>query len=102
MAGEGSMMHAIHTMRNNKALLKDKRRNSWKNYTGNKIILTEDHIKASPELLAEIREKFKAERRQKVKANIFYFIITIIALTILFYAIYWLYFIDNSIYIYEQ
>ena len=93
MAGEGSMMHAIHTMRNNKALLKDKRRNSWKNYIGNNIIPTEDHIKASPELLAEIRAKLRKERKQKIKANIFYFILTIAVLIILFYAVYWLYFI---------
>ncbi len=102
MAGEGSMMHAIKTMQNNKALLKDKRRSSWKNYIGVKSIPTVDHIKASPELLAQIREKFKAERKQKAKENILYLIITIIALLILFYAIYWLYFIDNRIYVYEQ
>lgn len=102
MAGEGSMMHAIKTMQNNKALLKDKRRNSWKNYVGVKNVPTEDHIKASPELLAQIREKFEAERKQKVKENIFYFIITIIVLIILFYAIYWLYFFDNSKHVYEQ
>ena len=102
MGGGGSMMGAIISLKNNKALLKNKRRANWKNYVGNKIVPTKDHIKASPELLAQIREKFKAERKQKVKENIFYFIITIIILIILFYAIYWLYFFDNSINVYEQ
>lgn len=88
MAGEGSMLHAIHTMRNNKALLKDKRRNNWKNYTGNKIILTEDPIKASPELLASIREKFRKERKQNFRENIYYIFLTVIILTLLFYTIY--------------
>lgn len=102
MAGEGSMMHAIHTMRNNKALLKDKRRNSWKNYTGNKIALTEDHIKASPELLAEIRENCKKDKNQRIKNNILYFFLTVLFLSTIFYLIYTFFFNSISIDVYEQ
>ncbi|WP_338378322.1 hypothetical protein [uncultured Flavobacterium sp.] len=102
MAGEGSMMHAIHTMRNNKALLKDKRRNSWKNYTGNKIVLTEDHIKTSPELLAEIRENCKKDKNQRIKNNILYFFLTVLFLSTIFYLIYTFFFNSISIDVYEQ
>lgn len=102
MAGEGSMMHAIHTMRNNKALLKDKRRNSWKNYIGNEIIPTEDHIKASPQLLAEIRDNCQKDRKQRVKENILYLVLTLATIAIIFYLIYQYVFNNIHIDVYEQ
>ena len=85
MAGEGSMMHAIKTMQNNKALLKDKRRSSWKNYLGVKNVPTVDHIKASPELLVQIRENCKKDRKKKVKENILYLVLTICTTVVIFY-----------------
>ena len=102
MGGGGSMMGAIISLRNNKSLLKDKRRNSWKNYIGNNIVPTEDHIKASPELLAEIREKCEKERKQKVRENIVYLFLTIISLALLFYVLYRFIWADVQIDVYEQ
>ncbi len=101
MAGEGSMMHAIKTMQNNKALLKDKRRSSWKNYLGIKNIPTVDHIKASPELLVEIREKIRKERKQKNIENILYLILTILTFIIIYYLLNYIW-SDDTIYYYEQ
>ena len=102
MGGGGSMMGAIISLRNNKSLLKDKRRNSWKNYTGNKSVLTEDHIKASPELLAEIRENCKKNKTQRIKNNILYFFLTVLFLSTIFYLIYTFVFNSISIDVYEQ
>ena len=101
MAGEGSMMHAIHTMRNNKALLKDKRRNSWKNYLGNKDIPTEYAVEATPELLAEIKEKFRLEKKRKVKENIIYLFLTILSLCLISYLIYKIEFVGIQMDLYK-
>ena len=102
MGGGGSMMGAIISLRNNKSLLKDKRRNSWKNYIGNNIVPTEDHIKATPELLAQIREKFRKERKQKVRENIVFLLLTIISLAILFYVLYIFIWGDYQIDVFKQ
>ena len=102
MGGGGSMMGAIISLRNNKSLLKDKRRNSWKNYIGNNIVPTEDHIKATPELLAQIREKFIKERKQKVRENIVFLLLTIISLAILFYVLYIFIWGDYQIDVFKQ
>lgn len=102
MGGGGSMMGAIISLRNNKSLLKDKRRNSWKNYIGNNIVPTEDHIKATPELLAQIREKFRKERKQKVRENIVFLLFTIISLAILFYVLYIFIWGDYQIDVFKQ
>ncbi len=96
------MMGAIISLRNNKSLLKDKRRNSWKNYIGNNIVPTEDHIKATPELLAQIREKFRKERKQKVRENIVFLLLTIISLAILFYVLYIFIWGDYQIDVFKQ
>ena len=62
MAGEGSMLQAIKSLNNNRALRKNKR-NGWKKLIGSKKEKWEDPIQASPELLEEIRNRLQAENK---------------------------------------
>ncbi|KIX22113.1 hypothetical protein SY27_05465 [Flavobacterium sp. 316] len=67
-------------MKNNKAQRRTERKpTDWKDYIGMKNIPTEDHIKATPELLAQIRTKYKRERKRK---NIFQIILAFLSLII--------------------
>lgn len=86
MAGEGSMMHAIHTMRNNKALLKEKKGN-WKDYVGAQHIPTKDSIKATPELLEEIKTRLQAENKKRKKHQIMLALLSIIVTILVIYLI---------------
>jgi hypothetical protein len=63
MAGEGSMMHAIKSLKNNRALRKNNR-NGWKKLIGSKEEKWEDPIQASPEVLEEIRNRLQAENKE--------------------------------------
>ena len=86
MAGEGSMMHAIKSLKNNRALRKNDR-NSWKKRIGNKKEKWEDPIQASPELLEEIRNRLQAEnkaiRRKKIiNTSIFISILLVLVITL--------------------
>jgi hypothetical protein len=90
MAGEGSIMGAIQSLKNNRALRKNDR-NKWKDLIGNnKENSIEDHIKASPELLLEI--KTRLQKRNRINK-----IIQIISL-ILFFTIfaYIIYYLENN------
>lgn len=85
MAGEGSMMGAIISLRNNKALRNNGKRANWKDYVGTKDVPTEDHIKASPKLLAEIRNRLQAENKRKKKQQIFFvFLSFVFALSVVY------------------
>ena len=85
MAGEGSMMGAIISLRNNKALRSNGKRANWKDYVGTKDVPTEDHIKASPKLLAEIRNRLQAENKRKKKQQIFFvFLSFVFALSVVY------------------
>ena len=47
-------------MKNNKAQRRTERKpTDWRDYVGAKDVPTEDHIKATPELLAQIRKKYR-------------------------------------------
>lgn len=81
MAGEGSMLHAIITMKNNRRERKSKleRLKNTSNYREAFI----DHKKASPELLSKIRTRLQLEnktRNQKaiIKTSIFLFLMCIL------------------------
>jgi len=69
MAGEGSMMHAIKSLKNNRALRKNDR-NGWKKLIGSKKENWEDPIQASPELLEEIRNRLQAENKATQRKKI--------------------------------
>jgi hypothetical protein len=81
VAGEGSMLHAIITMKNNRRERKSKleRLKNTSNYREAFI----DHKKASPELLSKIRTRLQLEnktRNQKaiIKTSIFLFLMCIL------------------------
>lgn len=86
MAGEGSMMHAIKSLNNNRALRKNDR-NGWKKRIGSKEEKWEDPIQASPELLEEIRNRLqvenKANQRKKIILTTIILGFTLIVFTIL-------------------
>ena len=67
-------------MKNNKAQRRSERKpTDWRDYVGAKDVPTEDHIKATPELLAQIRKKYRRQR-------LFNFIVPIL-LTFIFFGI---------------
>jgi len=65
MPGEGSMLHALISSRNNKRnrIDKLKRLENTSNETSDFV----DHLQATPELLESIREKMLAERKLERK-----------------------------------
>ena len=68
MAGEGSMMHAINTMKNNRRDRKSKleRLKNTSNHREEFI----DHKKASPELLRKIRTRLQFENKTRMRKAI--------------------------------
>ncbi|NJM79173.1 MAG: hypothetical protein HC854_05125 [Flavobacterium sp.] len=59
-------------MENNKAQRRSSRnQREWKDYIGTKEVETEDYIKASPELLEEIRIKIQREDKKRKKNEYF-------------------------------
>lgn len=75
-------------MENNKAQRRSTRnQRDWKDYIGTKEVQTEDFIKASSELLEEIRIKFQREDRKRKKMSILTAVISLIITIIMIYAI---------------
>lgn len=85
MGGGGSMMGAIISLKNNKALRNIGKRSNWKNYVGTKNIPTEDFIKASPELLAEIRNRLQTEKKKRKKQQILFVFLSILFTILVIY-----------------
>lgn len=83
MAGEGSMLHAIITMRNNRRERKSKLE-KLKN-TSNNREKNLDPIKASPELLRNIRTNLQAESRTKTRKAIVKTSVLLLLITVLIY-----------------
>jgi nitrate/nitrite-specific signal transduction histidine kinase len=83
MPGEGSMLHALISSRNNKRnrIDKQKRLENTSNETSEFV----DHIQATPELLESIREKMQAERKAEQKKLIRSVTLLIIVLFIVLY-----------------
>ena len=75
------------TLKNNKDLLGKKKKLTRKDYIGTKEVQTEDHIKASPKLLNEIRIKIQREDRKRKKMSILIAVISLIITIIMIYAI---------------
>lgn len=70
MGGEGSMMHAIQSLRNNKAQRSKRNLRNWKDYINTEDVPTEDHIKSTPEQLAEIRQKLQEENKAILRKKV--------------------------------
>lgn len=83
MAGEGLMLHAIITMRNNRRERKSKLE-KLKN-TSNNRKKNIDPIKASPELLRNIRTNLQAESRTKTRKAIVKTSVLLLLITVLIY-----------------
>ena len=92
MAGEGSMMHAIHTMRNNKALLKEKRRSNRKDFIGSNKVATKKLGKISPRKLQELKLLLKRRNRINNTIQIISIILFLVAFIIA------VYYLDKSSY----
>lgn len=75
------------TLKNNKNLLGKKNKLTRKDYIGTKTMSNEDHIKASPELLNEIRIKIQNENKKRKKTQIIIAILSFVITIILLYTI---------------
>ena len=69
MPGEGSMMHAIISLKNNKRNKKS-RLEKFVNTTSNGHDEIVDHIKATPEQIAAIRQRLQAENKAILRKKI--------------------------------
>gem|GEM_PF-744268 len=85
MAGEGSMLHAIITMKNNRRerISKLERLKSTSNHREHFV----DHKKASPELLRSIRAKLQEENKKRLKKSIFLTSILMLIICLLLYIV---------------
>lgn len=83
MPGEGSMLHALISSRNNKRnrIDKLKRLENTSNETSEFV----DHVQASPELLESIRKKMLAGRKVEQKKLIIKIALFLIILSIVIY-----------------
>jgi hypothetical protein len=73
------------TLKNNKDLLGEKNKLTRKDYIGYKRENREDHIKASPELLAEIRKRKQTENKKAKKQQMIFVLLVLIVMCITFY-----------------
>jgi hypothetical protein len=80
MAGEGSMMQAIKSLAYNKSLRGNHNRSSWKDYKIKNDKPIEDHIKATPELLEEIRSRIQIENKKRKKQELLFLLLSFIIL----------------------
>ena len=88
MGGEGSMLHMINSLRNNKKLLRRKNRFKDKTHLVKSFKWQNNAFrskKASPELLRKIRKEAKIRRR---KNRVLYLIISLIVIIPTIYTVY--------------
>lgn len=69
MGGEGSMMHANSSLKNNRRNKKSRLEN-FVNTTSNSYYKYVDHIKATPEELLRIRQKLQEENKAILRKKI--------------------------------
>lgn len=72
-------------LKNNKDLLGKKNKFTRKDYIGYKRENWEDHIKASPELLAEIRKRKQTENKKTKKQQMIFVLLIVIIIYLAFY-----------------
>lgn len=85
MGGEGSMMHMINTLKNNKSMLskRKERRGLQGKYSGEKL---EFEHSATKEDLEQIRLRLKKEHKQKqLKIIIVFGVVMVIVLSLFIY-----------------
>lgn len=86
MGGEGSMIHAIKSLKNNRNLLK---RNGKSGLSGSYSNLQlKDFPKATPEEIKEIRKKtLRAKKREIIKLRITLFVFILLIFSVFVYLI---------------
>lgn len=72
-------------LKNNKDLLGKKNKLTRKDYIGYKRENWEDHIKATPELLAEIRKRKQTENKKTKKQQMIFVLLIVIIMYLAFY-----------------
>lgn len=82
MGGEGSMAAANNSLKNNRNLLKKKRKGSLSGSYAN--VELKEFPEATPEQLKEIKERIKREQKLIRKKQIFAMLVIIIALFFLY------------------
>lgn len=91
MGGEGSMSHAIQSLKQNRSLLKKSRsfkelRNSYVKLSGDTKI---DFKKVSPEEMALIRVKIEAQYQKDLRMEIVRYLVSVVLTLALLYFLYW-------------
>lgn len=86
MAGEGSMMQAIKSLAYNKSLRGNHNRTSWKDYKIRNDKTLVDHIKATPELLEEIRTRLQAENKKRKKQEFIFLLLSFLIIIVILYS----------------
>ena len=75
-------------MENNKAQRRSSHnKRDWKDYIGTKKVQTDDFIKATPELLEQIRNKIQKDNKRRKRIQIVIAIISLVITLLLLYAI---------------
>lgn len=74
-------------LKNNRDLLGNKNKLTRKDYIGFKDVYTEDHIKATPELLEQIRNKITAENKKRKKQQIIFVFLSILFTILIIYGV---------------
>jgi len=72
-------------LKNNKNLLGEKNKLTRKDYIGYKRENWEDHIKASPELLSEIRKRKQNENKKIKKQQMIFVLLIVVIIYLAFY-----------------
>lgn len=80
MGGEGSMMAANQSLKNNRNQLKRKDRNALSGSYAN--IKLKEFLKATAEELQEIKERIQKENKEALTKQLIYLVVFIIALFI--------------------
>ncbi len=86
MAGEGSMLHAIKSLKQNRALLKKRRAKKQEISYGSDVTMVE-FKEVSPEELERVKKKIRTEASQSKRHDILIFIVALIVVALAGY--YW-------------
>jgi cytoskeletal protein RodZ len=79
------MMQAIKSLAYNKSLRGNHNRTSWKDYKIKNNKPLEDHIKATPELLEEIRTRLQAENKKRRKQELLFLLLSFVIIIVILY-----------------
>lgn len=83
------MSHAIQSLKFNRSQKRSQRKEKldWSNYTSNENEVGYDPIKATPELLEEIRNRLQNENKQRRKRLLFFLGAFVLISVMFFYII---------------